>query len=403
MSIEFRPAKQSEMPQVGLLAAYVYAGAFGDEADNITATSIRPEWTLCAFDGAKLVASFAAFPFTMRANGKPIAMAGVTAVGTLPEYRRRGIVRKIVTQSLADQREQGQVVAGLWASQAAIYQRYGYSRFGVRRHYAIDSRDVRFADGDEGGCRVERVAAPEGIDHAKAVYREFIAARMGHLHRSSILWQENVFGGGDDGPVHAAIAFRGDDAVGYVAYTLRHDKVANVARNQEIKIRDFGWLDADAYRSIWSFLAAHDLVGRISWQTAPMDDPALDIMMEPRLLHAEDREGSWLRIIDVPGALGGRGYDADGSLVIAVDEDSLTPWNDGAWRIETSGGEYEVSRCSDPADITLPIGSLSALFSGMHSARSLKNWGLLQGDDKDVAQAQKLFATRHAPHNPDHY
>ena len=36
-----------------------------------------------------LATSFATIPFTMRANGAPMAFGGVTAVGTLPEYRRR--------------------------------------------------------------------------------------------------------------------------------------------------------------------------------------------------------------------------------------------------------------------------------------------------------------------------
>ena len=32
----------------------------------------------------------------------------------------------------------------------------------------------------------------------------------------------------------------------------------------------------DAYRSLWSFLAHHDLVGRVRWNDAPADDPAWD-------------------------------------------------------------------------------------------------------------------------------
>ncbi|MFV2089987.1 MAG: GNAT family N-acetyltransferase, partial [Pseudomonadales bacterium] len=77
MTVEIRPATESEMGQLGLLTSYVYAGAFGDGEDNIPATSNRPEWTLCAFDGPKMVASYGAIPFTMRANGRSMALAGV--------------------------------------------------------------------------------------------------------------------------------------------------------------------------------------------------------------------------------------------------------------------------------------------------------------------------------------
>ena len=91
--IEIRPATESEMGQIGLMTSYVYGGAFGDGEDNITTQNNRPEWTLCAFDGPKMVASYGAIPFTARANGRAAPLAGVTIVGTLPEYRRRGLVQ----------------------------------------------------------------------------------------------------------------------------------------------------------------------------------------------------------------------------------------------------------------------------------------------------------------------
>ncbi|MFB3104216.1 MAG: GNAT family N-acetyltransferase, partial [Pseudomonadales bacterium] len=83
MAIEIRPARGDELDQLGLLTSYVYGGAFGDGPDNLPAQSQRPEWTLCAFDGAKMVSSFSTLPFTMRANGKATALGGVSVVGTL--------------------------------------------------------------------------------------------------------------------------------------------------------------------------------------------------------------------------------------------------------------------------------------------------------------------------------
>jgi len=124
MDIDIRPASTEEMGQLGLMASYSYGGAFGDGEDNIAVSGNRPEWTLCAFDrGAKdengrplMATSYAAFPFTIRANGRAMAMAGISVVGTRPEYRRRGLLRQIITRAFAEQRERGQSVAGLWAS-----------------------------------------------------------------------------------------------------------------------------------------------------------------------------------------------------------------------------------------------------------------------------------------------
>jgi len=93
MTIEIRRATQEEMDQFGLMGSYSYAGSFGDGPDNVVAASNRPEWTLCAFDGPRMATSFSAFPFTMRANGNAMSFAGVSGVGTHPEYRRQGLLR----------------------------------------------------------------------------------------------------------------------------------------------------------------------------------------------------------------------------------------------------------------------------------------------------------------------
>ena len=122
---------------------------------------------------------------------------------------------------------------------------------------------------------------------------------------------------------------------GYVIYTLRAGKVDHAARGQELVVRDLAWLNPDAYRSLWRFIASHDLVGRVRWSNAPSDDPAFEYFMEPRMLHSEDREGAWFRVVDAVGALTERGYDEEAELTIGLAADPLTPWNDGTWHLET--------------------------------------------------------------------
>ena len=156
MKIEIRKLVAEEMGLLGELGAYVYGGSFGDGPDNIIATANEPDWTLCAFVDGKLASSFTSIPFTMRANGRAIPMAGVSTVGTQTEFRRRGLSRRIHTQAFAEMRNQGQTVASLWASQAAIYQRYGYAMVTAQRNYEIDSIDINFFDGNFGSGEVVR-------------------------------------------------------------------------------------------------------------------------------------------------------------------------------------------------------------------------------------------------------
>lgn len=405
MALEIRPARADEMGQFGLIGAYVFAGSFGDGPDNRISQLNRPEWTQCAFIDGRMATSFAAIPFTMRANGKAVPIGGVTAVGTLPEFRRQGHLRAVMTQAFATLRDQQRPVATLWASQAAIYQRYGYALATQQVAYRIDTVDVGFADGDAGGCHVARMPADEAYDTIRQIYIDFIAPRSGYLHRSKVLWLNGVLASdATTGPAFVAVARdAGGQAVGHVIYGLRGDRTGHPTRNQEIVVRDLAWLTVDAWRSLWTWLRRHDLVGRIHWPRAPVDDPAPELFVEPRLLNVQVRDGIWLRIVDVPGALAARGYDVDDTITLQVEADALAPWNSGRYRLECSADGARVSSTMAAADVVLGIKALASLWSGARTPRQLHTMGLLQADEAALARAARVFSVRHAPHCPDSF
>ncbi len=406
MTIELRSARADEMGQLGLLAAYVYGGSYGDGEQNLSSTANKPEWTLCAFDGQQMASMFCTIPFTMRAAGRALPMGGITSVGTLPEFRRRGLMGSLMRQSLADMAERGQSVASLWASQAAIYQRYQFAMTSILRQYTIDTADLRYHSTDNYTAhRVTQEKADTAFDDLKSLYIEFVADRMFYLHRSRALWHNNMLEEiSDDGPVRIAVSRDADGRpTGYVIYTLRSGKVSHESRSQELKVREILWQSIDAYRSLWDFLGAHDLVGRIRWDSAPADDPLPELLAEPRLLHARDHEGAWFRIVDVKKALVGRGYVDDGEISIAVADDPLTPWNDGTYRLTVENGIADVSKTNGSSDLQVSIKALASLYTGFRTANELASWGMVRGQVDAIARAGRLFGVAHAPHCPDHF
>ena len=405
MTVEIRPVTPEELGEMGTLGGYAYGGAFGDGPQSAIGKFNKPEWTRCAFVDGKLASSFANVPFTMSANGKSVKLAGVGSIATQPEYRRQGLARRIHTRAFGEMREAGQDVAALWASQAAIYQRFGYAMTTVMREYAVDTQDIHFHDRDGGNGRVARVEADTARNVVRTVYAAFIAKRMCYLHRIAEDWVNDYLKERDDtGPVWVAVCHGNDNAArGYVIYTLRSGRVNHRARDQELVIRDLAWLDADAYRSLWRFLASHDLVGRVRWHGAPADDPAVEFFMEPRLLNAQTHEGAWFRVVDAAGALAERGYDVDDELTISLAADPLTPWNDGRWHLEAGTDGAHVRPSKAAPDIELSSKALASLYTGFRSATELGNWGLLEGDRRSLAKADALFRTLYAPHTPDSF
>eukprot|EP01051_Picozoa_sp_SAG22_P000172 SAG22_NODE_3_length_48349_cov_158.681180_33_plen_204_part_00 len=91
-------------------------------------SKLPERWVMGAFkksDG-QAVASIVAHQWALgTAGGCPVA--AVAGVGTLVDYQRRGFLRTMMTQLFQDMKASGQPVAALWASQSAIYQRYGYA------------------------------------------------------------------------------------------------------------------------------------------------------------------------------------------------------------------------------------------------------------------------------------
>ncbi len=405
MAVQFRPARADEMDQYGAIAAYVYAGSYGTTPDNLVSQSTNPDWTMCAFVEGRMATSFATIPFTTRLDGCAAKLGGVSGVGTLPEYRRQGFLRRIMQHAIADMRDRGQFISSLWASQAAIYQRYGYAQATCNLAYTIDPHDIHFVSTapSQGDCR--RYSLEDGFPIVRQLYIDFISSRMLYLHRSKALWHNNALDADTaDGPIHLVVYHDDQDTPqGYMVYTTSPNKVDHASRSQEMVVRDMAWLTPEAYLGLWTFLTKHDLVGRVRFPRMPPDDPAAIFLQEPRLLHARVTEGVWLRVTHTIGALETRHYGTAGHLSIEVADDDMADWNNGVVILETDGAESQVTTSTCTSDICVDPQGLAMLYSGRFTARQLSNWGKLRGEPQAIDTADSLFQTQYAPHCPDHF
>lgn len=166
-------------------------------------------------------------------------------------------------------------------------------------------------------------------------------------------------------------------------------------------VTEFVALDIEAYRGLWEFLAAHDLVREIEVERVPEDDPAPLLLLEPRTLRRRTGDGIWMRIADVELALSQRPYGGVGALTLAIEDDVCT-WNAGRFRLETDGPETVVTRTLEPADLTMPVARLAQLLSGFASASQLARAGLIEARDASALEtADRLFATNYRPYCQD--
>ena len=75
---------------------------------------------------------------------------------------------------------------------------------------------------------------------------------------------------------------------GYIAYASKSmmDFSDGAGPGQRLMVRDYVWHTPSAYRAMWDFLKNFDLVKRVFIPNAPADDPAFDVILDPRELHA---------------------------------------------------------------------------------------------------------------------
>jgi predicted acetyltransferase len=409
MTLEIRPFRPEEAESFYRVPSIVFGNYRKPVQVPEGARGILPEWSLCAFEENELATAYAAYPFTVRLNGAPVRAAGVTYVGTLPWHRRKGHLRKITETDFTRRYEQREEpIALLTASISGIYHRYGYAVVSNRQRYRIDPRWINFAPSLPPATGRMREGTADDVPLIKDLYKQFAAPRTLYLHRASVIWDSQVlglqpgFGGDDPGPALVAIYEEHGEPQGYVTYTPKWfaNFDDNAGPGQRVFVRDVAWLTPSAYRAIWEHFRTFDLAARVQMFAAP-DDPAFDILLDPRELQATRSDHILGRIIDVERALSARPYGHEGRITFDV-RDDMCAWNRGRWALEAGPEGAAATRTNDAPQLSMDVSALALMLCGTVSPSYLVRYGRAEAaPNAPLALWDAMWRTEHAPHCPD--
>lgn len=410
MALEIRPYRPEESAAFRRVPSVVFGNYRGWPPDEEPADGLRipPEWSMCAFEDGTLATTYGAYPMVMQLNGQKAPAAGVTIVGTLPWFRRRGHLRKIMEVDLKRRYEQRlEPIAILLASIAAIYQRYGYAIVSTRDRFSIDPRWINVAPSVAPARGEWREASKDELPLIQSIYRKFAQPRNGYLHRAPVMWDIRVMGAAspgqpDWGPSLLSVYEEDGEPQGYMAYTSKwfEQFQDNAGPGQRLIVRDYAWLTPGAYRSMWDHFKRFDLVNRVVVDCAPADDPAFNILLDPRELNATRFDWLLGRLIDVERALPLRPY-GDGRVVFEL-RDEFCPWNAGRWALESGGGEATCTRSKESPALSLDVSALAQLVFGFASPTQAVRSGRAETTPSaDLTMLDSMFRTAYAPFCPD--
>jgi predicted acetyltransferase len=400
--IEIRTITQDEAEVFRDAVLSTFGGDRDDDpsgGDRVRAL-IAPGRAWAAFDGGAVVATAASFALTLGIPGGTLPMAGLTMVTVRPTHRRRGILRELIGRHLEDARQRGEPISGLWASEAAIYGRFGYGIAVESDALEIDTRGLTITD-RSGATRDEDVC--EWIDEAAArerlpgIYARAIADRPGALHRSEVWWRERRFletpfmRGGASRRRHVLVR-RGGEPVGYVAYRQRAEYFEHTPSGAT-EIVELIALDVAAEASLWRFILGIDLFPTAKWDNAPTDTTLPWIVSDARRVARHRRDTLWLRIDDVAATLSARRYPADGALRLALGE--------ATWQLEVNGGQARCTQVDAAPELRFERAALGSVVLGGVSVALLARAGQITGAHDAVARADRLFAWPIVPWCPE--
>jgi len=404
MTIEVRPVRPDEFRMYTYHDHVGFGAPTGDEdiERSLERTAVKPENTLCVFEDGSTGAQGAWLAGTMRWNGNDIRCGAVVDVSTLPTHRRRGLVRELMPRSFAAMEENGEPVAMLWASMAAIYQRFGYGIAYTMRTCGFDPRHLRFMDEIPTPGRLRLLKHTEALPVIRDAYTRFAAPRTLALQRLDEWWTGRVLRAWHSSPPWlVAVYEEACEVLGYAVYSVQQGDFSAPGPTQKVQVKELIWLSPAAHRALIRMLAGYDLANIVNLWCLPVDDPLFYQAQEPRLLNMVDRDGTLVRIVDVQQALEGRGYNGDGRLTFALSDD-LCPWNTGTWELSAEGGAGRVKRSgADPA-LCLTPRALAILASGHLTATTLVHAGIIPSvDTQALRTADAIFRTAYAPFCPD--
>lgn len=366
--ISIRVGTGDDWPEISRLLGLVFHNTAEEETRDVEGSVFEPERSLVATDGELIVGHAAAYTRELTVPGAIVPAAHVTLVGVAPTHRRRGLLSGMMRRQLDEIAAAGrEPIAVLWASETAIYPRFGYGMAAQRLHADIMTREITLTAAPPPSTgRLRMVEPADAIGTFTKVYEQLRAERPGWSSRDERWWRfvlsdlPSQRGGGT--ALHAVVHETADGPTGYALWRTE-GAWEDHGPNGVVRVREVAAADPEAYATLWRFLLGLDLARAATAHFLALDEPLQHLVDEPRRLGLRVKDALWVRIVDLPAALAARRYATEVDVVLDV-TDSHLGGNTGRWRLTGGPDGATCVPATGDADLACTVLELGAAYLG---------------------------------------
>ncbi|MBN1233210.1 MAG: GNAT family N-acetyltransferase [Candidatus Coatesbacteria bacterium] len=338
------------------------------------------------FDGKILASAAVFFPFQIWLSTDYHKMAGVTSVVTRPEYRRKGLVDKLMIHLQEKMNEYGFYMSSLMPFKFSFYKRMGWEYGSFIKQFTFKPEQMEKINAENR--TISEGSWERDIPKLYEIREKILKKRYEGWNKREKVFLKQMF----LVDVSSKLYFikNGHEITGcFISYVEKKKPEKNLVIAEPI------FAEKDDLDAIMAFSYNHlDHLKEIDLYTA-MDVEIWNYLREPRITIKIIPQHQH-KIINVEKALENIKINKDisGEITFVIDNDSSAPWNNRNYLVEASKGRMKVTKSNIKSDSKLTIQTFSQIFFGLKSVDELIWEKKIQINKKELTLFRKIFPKR---------
>ena len=339
------------------------------------------------------VGTFARFLAPVNLGAAEVTAGLPTEVDVLPTHKRRGLLWTMMALDVEQLVDEGCPLLLLMASDAQIYERFGFERVVGTFLVSFDPRGLQMRESVKQslqGYNIGWVDRESVVDVTTEIYARVHAMTRGSIARWDSYLPHHYFPGSLEGVDRKQRCFICSDPsgtpTGFVFYEVKSESDRFV-----LSILDMAYTDGSTELALWQHLLSIEMIDEVTYSQFTASGPGggsplFRAVTDSRAIKVLGRtDFLWAKVLDPIACLEARSYSTSASAAWMSAQfrvEDPDGYASGFYRLELGEGRARVQRLDDREDylgVTVTANALAALVFASASVTELAEVGLIQG------------------------